>query len=324
MNIKSYTRSDLSDVLPFLNQVPVKPYQGYARWDERKLEALIAYRIKNDLNAEGSNFWLAKDHGRLVGLGSLLPSSWDSSQLGIPVTRLGHLLALGNFARQVDIKTRLLDEIIAQGRRLGVRMLTARLSAADLPGVHVLEEAGFLTMDNLLTFAILTSRLEPPAKSQEFLVRHAKDYDLEAAAEIAEESFSYDRFHSDPAISDRLASKLHVDWLANSIAGKVADAVLVAQDRDGIMGFVTCKMQHDTGVYLGRLIGSIVLVATASRARRKGVASVLTMAAVNWFRVNGADIVVVGTQLRNLPACRLYQNCGFKIVDASVSLRMLL
>ena len=120
------------------------------------------------------------------------------------------------------------------------------------------------------------------------------------------------------------ADELYAAWIRNSCAGIGADAVILAEDSQSLLGYVTCKLQSDTKVYLGKLIGTIGLVATAAHARGRGVAGSATLAALRWFHQQGADIVEVGTQLRNIPASRLYQTCGFRLVGSSISLRKLL
>ena len=62
-------------------------------------------------------------------------------------------------------------------------------------------------------------------------------------------------------------------------------------------------------------------MATALDARGRGIAKATTYGALDWFREQGVDIVEVGTQLRNIPASRLYEACGFRLVASSLSLR---
>jgi len=109
----------------------------------------------------------------------------------------------------------------------------------------------------------------------------------------------------------------------NSCAGAAADGVLLAFHRSQLAGLVTCKIQNDSHKYLGKTMGTIVLVATAAEYRGKGIATLTTMASMEWFRKQGVDLVEVGTQIRNIPAVRLYPRCGFEIAAASYSLRKL-
>lgn len=242
--------------------------------------------------------------------------------------RLDYFIATGSYGEQYQIKQVLLAAALKHAEQKDVQHISARLDASDLSGLHVLESAGFITVDGILTFALDLSRDSATLSSagcqlalQGVNLRLATGADSEATTELARTAYIYDRFHADPAIPSEQADELHAEWLRNSCAGKAADAVVLAEDERGLLGFVTCKLQCDTKAHLGKLIGTIVLVATADRARGRGVGRATTLASVEWFRNQQVDIVEVGTQLRNIPASRLYQSCGFRLVGSSVSLR---
>ena len=249
---------------------------------------------------------------------------WDSEQIGLPAARLDYLVAIGTYPEQCQVKQALLDAVLEHGVEHSIKHLSVRLDASDLSSLHVLEQAGFITVDGLLTFALDLGNVPFAEPSGDINIRLATLADSEATADLARQVYIYDRFHSDPATPPRRADELHAAWLRNSCAGKVADAVVLAENHQGLLGFVTCKLQRDTKAHLGKLIGTIVLIATAERARRRGIARAATLAALAWFRQQGTDIVEVGTQLRNIPASRLYESCGFRLVGSNVSLRKLL
>lgn len=241
--------------------------------------------------------------------------------------RLHHLVASGGYDEQYNKKRTLLAAALKHAEREDIYHLSVRVDASDLSGLHVLESAGFITVDGILTFCLdLNAKSKESGEGQHvppagIRLRLATGADSEAVAELARSAYVYDRFHADPLITARRADNLHADWLRNSFAGAAADAVLLIQDDNGLLGFVTCKVQHDTRSHLGTSIGTIVLVATAERARGKGIGRALTFAALDWFRERQTGIVEVGTQLRNIPATRLYQRCGFRLFGSSVSLR---
>jgi RimJ/RimL family protein N-acetyltransferase len=45
---------------------------------------------------------------------------------------------------------------------------------------------------------------------------------------------------------------------------------------------------------------------------------------LRWFATHGMETVEVGTQLRNIPAARLYESLGFRLAGASLTLRKIL
>jgi len=325
--IERYAPRDWPLVADLIRKWPFKPFRNHDLWHADHLENLSLTRVNEILKNPHVTAWVARHINKIVGFVTLTPLPWDSEQLGLPAARLDYLIAHGTYNEELSIKENLIKSVLYFCSKEGVKHLSVRVDASDLSSIHVLEKLGFIMVDGILTFATKLNGNMPfilKEKIEKITTRVAEPSDSEAVAELARKSFIYDRFHSDPAIPKELADELHANWLRNSCSGKVADVVILAEDNQGILGFVTCKLQKDTRKYLGKMVGTIVLIATAKRARRKGVGRALTLAALDWFRQQGSDIVEVGTQLRNIPASRLYEGCGFRIVSSSVSLRRLI
>lgn len=323
-NVEPYPPGGLCpELASLLDGWPYKPLAGHAAWPPGQLAALARARVTAALANPQTAAWWARPQGgagQAAGFAALTPLAWDSQQIGLPAGRLDYLIAIGSYAEQAACKQALLDQILAECAASGLRHLSARVDAGDLTGVHVLEQNGFVCVDGLCLFARETGPAElRPAV--DFDLRLASPADSQALADLAREAYVFDRFHADPVIPAWRADELHAVWLRNSCTGQAADAVVVAEDAQGVLGFVTCKLQADTAAHLGCLVGTIVLVATAARARRRGVGRAATWAALEWFRQQGAGIVDVGTQLRNIPAARLYEACGFRLAGSSLTLR---
>ncbi len=329
------TPEAFADCLPLLEAYPFKPYAHYARQvGEAALRKLFLSRVKSTLTGDThSAFWIRGPNSAL-GLVACTRLAWDSQQLGVD------LIASGGYKDQYRAKGALLMTVLEACADQGIRHLSARVNASDLSSIHLLEQHGFITVDGILTFSL---ELSPPRREdtkqtnkkaknplclsafvvpdKEFEVRISQPEDIEQIKAIARSSYVYDRFHFDPRIPKAVADELHAVWLENSCLGKAADAVFVATENCRILGFVTCKIDHQTTEYLGLTIGTIILVATATEARGQGVAKAITYRALDWFRDQGVEIVEVGTQLRNISASRLYEACGFRLVTSSLSLR---
>ena len=203
---------------------------------------------------------------------------------------------------------------------LEIEHLSVRCDADDLMLLDALQACGFDPVDAILTFTRSLQDYSPVAVDPQ--IRLASAADAEAVGEIARTAFSIDRFHSDPLIENARADELHYQWAKNSVLGTAADAVIVAtDDQDHPVGFVTCKLNHDTLEALGKSVGTIVLVATCESARGQGFGQRMTEQALNWFFQSGVDVVEVGTQAINGPAAKLYQRSGFQLTDHSVSVR---
>lgn len=320
-----------------LKHVPARTREALAP-DEPNRTALAVARAARTLAGAQTTAWLAQEGDAVHGLAAYSTLAWDTEQLSLAAARLDYLAARGDYAEQYEIKQALLQTVLIDAAAKGVQHLSARVDASDLAGLHALERAGFVTLDGLLTFALELERGDDPLPESgtgvdlEALSRNAGGVqlrlatpgDADAAAELARHAFIYDRFHSDPAIAPERADHLHAVWLYNACARQAADAVVLAEDDGGLEGLVTCQLQRDTPGYLRKLIGTIVLVATAERARGQGIARLATQGALAWFRQQGCATVQVGTQLRNIPASRLYEGLGFRLVSSGVSLRKLI
>jgi GNAT superfamily N-acetyltransferase len=240
------------------------------------------------------------------------------------VARLDYLVAVGDYKEQYAAKQALLHVILQSCTAQGIQYLITRMDASDLSGLHVLEQAGFITLDGLLTFARALTDYPFGEPHPGMHIRLATTADSEATADLARYAYVYDRFHSDPVIPPERANELHAVWGRNSCTGQAVDAVVLAEDGEDLLGFVTCKLQRDTKEHLGQMIGTIVLVATARKARGVGIGRAMTLAALDWFHRHGVGIVEVSTQFRNIPASRLYESCAFRLVGSSITLRKFL
>ena len=308
--------------VPLLRAYPFKPYTRYAQGvGEEALQQLFLVQVRPSIESDGRfALWIAGPDGA-QGLAAWTRLVWDSQQLGVGTGRLDYLIASGDYEDQYTAKEALLRAVLEACADQGIRHLTARLHASDLSSIHLLEQHGFIAVDGILTFSFDIRDTHWPSPPEGFEIRLFRSEDIEQVKAIARSSFVYDRFHSDPRIPKAVADELHAVWLENSCLGVAADAVIVAAEKGRILGFVTCKIVRQTTQYLGLTIGAIVLVATAPNARGQGAAKATTYGTLDWFREQGVDIVEVGTQLRNIPASRLYEACGFRLVASSLSLR---
>ena len=312
----------LEACVPLLKSHPFKPYAHYAdRAGEVSIEQFFVARVRTSIEADGySALWVRGPDGALA-LAVWTRLGWDSERLGYGAGWLHYLVAAGDYQQRWDLEESLLKAVLENCARQGIRHLSARVSALDLITIHLLEQYGFAIMDGILTFSLDIHDGCFPTEFEGLSVRLSQLEDIEQIKEIARTSYVHDRFHSDPLIPKEVADNIYAEWMENSCLGKVADAVIVAE-RDGcVLSYATCKVDHQATEYLGFGIGTIVLVATATEARGQGLARATTYGALNWFRQHGVQIVEVGTQLQNIPAARLYESCGFKLVASSLSLR---
>lgn len=270
-----------------------------------------------------------------VGLYAWRTLEWDSERLGMETARILCLMACApddpappsatTLRETVDsglVRARCLERVVREARASGVRYLFMRIDASDVDLLHQLEERGFRVVDGILTLA---RRVDPAVSPAEgFSWRLATPGDIPRLREIGAAIYRHDRFHVDPAIGPGIADRLHAEWLENSVVGRAADFVVVHPREGPVDAFVTCSIDRSLEPWLGVPHGTIVLVGTALQAARQGLARELTRASLAELGRRGVGWAQVGTQLSNIPASRLYEQCGFSLVASSLTLRILL
>lgn len=310
--------ADLNEMASVLARRPENAYRPFV--SNVYLHDLALDMARDLTSNEPGNAYVLRADGSLCAIGSWRPLTWDSEQFGFRAARLDVLESLGDYSEARSRKELLLEWILRDCCQSGIHHLTARVGAGDFSGIHALEGSGFEIIDGIQTFALPLADLRP-ASANGLSARLFEEQDLEQVLAIARSSYVFDRFHADPALTKAKADKLHEVWVRNSCSGAAADAVVVATDARQVLAYVTCRVEKRLQSLLRKSFGTIVLVATASEARGRGAARVATYGALQWFQQHGVDYVHVGTQLRNVPASRLYEQCGFRLVDVSLTLR---
>jgi ribosomal protein S18 acetylase RimI-like enzyme len=300
--------------------------QGYTPWHQiatsDRVEALANLRVHNLLMRESTHRVCWRNDFEVTGLACWSELAWDSAQFGFPAARIDLLAAGGNRSDSAVIKRNLVSEtVLACGNR-GIRHITARVDAADLTSSEALGRNNFDLIDGIQTFSL---RIPLAATFQTerhgFDLRLFRESDLPQVRELARTAYIHDRFHADSALDTETADRVNETWVMNSCLGHIADAVIIASSGDRVLGYVTCRIDKEATRVLGIGCGEIGMVATTAASRNSGVASAATMAALEWFSLQGVSFVEVGTQLRNIAAARLYERCGFRLAAASLTWR---
>jgi len=301
---------------------PHRPY-SYVPGTSSQSQSAYVVHVLQEAQKEGAVTFVARRDEEFAAVLQYQALTWDTKVLGFSVARISWLIDYAETDDRGDILTELVRLAISEAKQCGTRYLLARIPSGDVDAIHVLEGSGFQLLEGLLTFGT-SLEADPPCfeKHHELRCRPFMPEDIPTLRELAGNSFAEDRFHSDPRIEKARADEIFQRWILNSCEG-FADCVLVAENSRPI-GFTTLKIDGASENLLGVRVGVVVLVATSSEHRRKGVARLLTTAALRWFRQAQCQWVEVGTQLANIHATRVYQAAGFKLVRSSLTFRKLL
>lgn len=101
-------------------------------------------------------------------------------------------------------------------------------------------------------------------------------------------------------------------WFLGSVMDDPDGRVFVAEDADGIAGYVYVALEPLSWKELRGPAGFIHDVAVREEARRAGIAEQLMQVAVDWLRERGAPRVILWTAAPNEGAQRLFRRLGFR------------
>ncbi|WP_143310832.1 GNAT family N-acetyltransferase [Chitinophaga vietnamensis] len=215
---------------------------------------------------------------------------WDSEFFGYEVFMADSQQAPEQLART-------LEQLKGQAR------LVYLASPEELDAPELLQSYNGKLVDVKTTYAKPTSASAafPPAVSfYEGLSASEQLIRLSIAAGI------YSRYNTDPAIGRDKYEAMYRIWAERSANRSLAKYILICQEGPHIAGMVTLGEKN------GR--ADIGLVAVDASSRGKGTASMLMEAAEHVAFREGYQEIQVVTQRFNIPACRLYEKSGYKVI----------
>lgn len=188
----------------------------------------------------------------------------------------------------------------------------AKVRTDRVKDVGRLQAVGFDVVDVNVTFEREWRREREATGTSDVVTRDATPADASALLEIAGTCFVYSRFHQDPRIPLEVANRVKRGWVESYLEGRRGDRLLVADVAgvpSGFLAALSVKLAEQT-------LGVIDLIGVRPERQGSGVGRALVDAFVCgspgiWRRWR------VGTQVANIPSVRLYERCGFRLVESS-------
>jgi len=208
------------------------------------------------------------------------------------------------------------EELIRECREERLTCVYANLDINDPVTLHVAAQSGFSIGDVrvVLERDLLSSgnRVVPGDGSYCCPDDPITPDDCLCLEAIGAAMAAVSRFTFDGRFPQKSARALYRSWVRNSIAGALADEVIVAREvhRRNPVGFATAKMTAGHP--------EIGLLGVAPAHRRKGVGSLLLERLCRYCGDRGARTLTVATQGRNAAALRLYQKNQFAVAQISI------
>jgi len=218
---------------------------------------------------------------------------WDSQIFEIPTA------VITNSIRDKEELERVVSEMRGAGIRLAYYFSPVQLGDFS-------EDYGGILVDRKITFHVGFGGSRPqPIEGKKLVVPFTQDIPTPEMESLAVQSGEHSRFAVDPKFPRDKFEKLYTVWINRSVRKEIADEVLVIQQEETIVGFVTIKSKDG--------VGEIGLIAVDVSQRRKQYGQRLVQGAMAWCRNQGLFGCCVITQGENKPAGRLYKKCGFEI-----------
>ena len=121
---------------------------------------------------------------------------------------------------------------------------------------------------------------------------------------LAVQSGFFSRFARDDSFPHEKFTALYKTWIRKSVSGEMANEVLVIRKNNHIAGMITLSNKNG--------VGNIGLISVEEEFRGRKFGQQLVCDGQRWFIQNGCHTAHVVTQGNNLPACRLYEKCGYQ------------
>jgi GNAT superfamily N-acetyltransferase len=190
-----------------------------------------------------------------------------------------------------------------------VDLLIVRCPVEAVAAAQLLERAGGILTDTLVTYRGPTSRFEPsPVLSPR--VRLCQEADRSALEGIARASFAsfFGHYHADPRLDPAAATEGYVEWASSALADS-SSVVLVSETEGRLSGFLTAKK-------LDAKTWEILLNGVAPEFQHRGIYAAL-FREIGWrARLQGASEVLISTQLANLAPQKVWTRAGLELDHA--------
>jgi len=235
----------------------------------------------------------------------------DDSNLGVSISQLENE-RFGIQVARATIAMETFNSMLDHCHDRSVQLLIARCPVSEMMLVHQLENHGFLLMDTLVYYSRDLVNKPVPDVQNMIVVRPVKPGEEQSVKKLAEEAFTgyKGHYHCDDRLDKKLCDEIYPDWAYRSCISKdVADEVLVAEQNSSILGFITLRMNSRNETE-GVLNGVLPV------AQRRGIYTSLVVHGIMWSVRQGAEAMLISTQITNKTPQKIWNRLGFEFSHA--------
>ena len=189
-----------------------------------------------------------------------------------------------------------------------IDLLIARCATSNLATAQNMEMQGFSLMDTLVFYRFDLTKRAIPEDTGEFLVRSLRAGDEEQVRMVAAAAFKgyMGHYHADRRLDPRLCDEGYASWAERSCIPKTAaDKVLIAEREGRVVGFATLRLNSPQEV-------EGLLYAVAPEWQGKGICRSLMIGSLQWCRSQGAQRMIISTQVGNISMQKVWCRVGFE------------
>ncbi len=298
-----------------------KPYRSYPGVVDQDVNKYILNQFQVFDSAQTTEVFTAIENDKVVGVASFSYLPWDSQLFDIRMGTIKHLFVDRTHARQLDILTSLVSNIVDWSKEQKYSFVLKKVNTDDLVSIRSLENNKFLWVDTLLDYVYdpikkpFTSLAQPVLLGDGKIRLACKD-DENSLKEIAYAAFKnhFGRFHSDPNIPREKAINVYVEWICSSLNG-YDDFITLLEMENRIVAFCTWRYPSSQEVNNSIHVGHLSLVAVHPDFTKMGLFYTVTYEGMRRM-VTKITSIETATHINNYPAQRGFTRLGWQIYDA--------
>lgn len=224
--------------------------------------------------------------------------NWDSQFFGFKVARI--------INPNIDSK-QIINNTLSALSKDKVKLIYIVLDEQNLKANLLLSEFNRPITTNV-TFKLKIS--ETPIESFEGVEHYQNDKIEDELFDLAIQAGHDSRYKLDLDFEQGEFERLYRLWIENSVNKTIADFVFVYRNAGKVKGFVTLKINNDSGV--------IGLIAVDETTRGLGIGKKLVYKVFQTLAELNVEHCFVATQKDNLGAVKFYESLGFSVLKSEV------
>ena len=217
--------------------------------------------------------------------------TWDTEFFGIMTGRI----------IPTSMQENHLASILTEMRQKGFQLV---YWASDHQYEYDFQPYSGILVDKKTTFEINLQNIDLDSMPLSKTEPYSNSFPFFQLEKLAVQSGIFSRFARDNSFPHEKFTALYKTWIRKSVSGEMANEVLVIRQNNHIAGMVTLSKKNE--------VGDIGLIAVDEEFRGSKFGQHLVYDAQRWFIQHSCHTAHVVTQGDNLPACHLYEKCGYQ------------